>query len=391
MNPTTSARLGRAERSLRIGITIGLQDEAESLWVNGIKQNALYLMRVFQHSPLRHRVLLVNTTSVAITSRLPWDIERYPVGRFEDVKDDLDVLIELGGQINADQTGYLKARGTRLVSYCCGPEFVQMMEAMIFDRRMCDSVFINQRYDEVWVIPQVVETSWHFFKTLRRCPVREVPFVWDPMCIEARARDLPNGGEYRPASGPRRLSVMEANIDVLKFCLYPMLIVENAYRLVGSEIGHLHVTNAQHLALHRPEFIGVAKYLDIVRDHKASFVGLFETPRFLAEHTDIVVSHQWGLALNYFYFDVCWNGYPFVHNAHLCSDLGYYYPGQDVDEGARQLVQAIRNHDHGWEEYRARQRKCIGRFLTTDARVVACYDELLLRVSGIDRSTEETS
>ncbi|WP_175855347.1 DUF2827 domain-containing protein [Burkholderia anthina] len=372
----------RGPRSLRIGITIGLHHEAESLWVNGIKQNALYLMRVFQHSPLRHQVVLVNTTSVPITAKLPWDLERYPVRRFDDVKDSLDILIELGGQINAEQTGYIKARGTKLVSYCCGPEFVQLTEAMIFGRRMSDSIFINQQYDEVWVIPQVVETSLHFFKTLRRSPAREVPFVWDPMCIEARTRDLPNHGEYRPASGPRRLSVMEANIDVLKFCLYPMLIAENAYRLVGDEISHLHVTNAEHLATRCPEFIGIARYLDLVRDGKASFVGHFETPRFLAEHTDIVVSHQWGLALNYFYFDVCWNGYPFVHNAHLCHELGYYYPDNDVDEGARQLVRAIRDHDADWEGYRARQRQVIARYLSTNAEVVARYDELMLRLDG---------
>lgn len=369
-------------RSLRIGITIGLHHEAESLWVNGIKQNALYLMRVFQHSPLRHQVVLVNTTSIAITAKLPWDLERYPVRRFEDVKDNLDILIELGGQINSGQTDYIKARGTKLVSYCCGPEFVQLTEAMIFNRRMSDSIFINQRYDEVWVIPQVIETSLHFFKTLRRSPVREVPFVWDPMCIEARTCDLPDHGEYRPAAGPRRLSVMEANIDVLKFCLYPMLIAENAYRIVGDEIAHLHVTNSEHLARHCPEFIGIARYLDIVRNHKASFVGHFETPRFLSEHTDIVVSHQWGLALNYFYFDVCWNGYPFVHNAHLCRDLGYYYADNDVDEGARQLVHAIRRHDADWERYRDQQRQIIARYRSTNAEIVTRYDELMLQLDG---------
>ncbi|NIF52251.1 DUF2827 domain-containing protein [Burkholderia sp. Ax-1724] len=369
-------------RPLRIGITIGLHHEAESLWVNGIKQNALYLMRVFQHSPLRHQVVLVNTTSVAITAKLPWDLERCPVRRFEDVKDSLDVLIELGGQINAGQTGYIRARGTKLVSYCCGPEYVQLMEAMIFNRRMADSIFINQCYDEVWVIPQVVETSLPFFRTLRRCPAREVPFVWDPMCIEARTRELPHHGEYRPARGPRRLSVMEANLDVLKFCLYPMLIAENAYRIVGDGISHLHVTNAERLATQCPEFIGIARYLDLVRDRKASFVGHFETPEFLAEHTDIVVSHQWGLALNYFYFDVCWNGYPFVHNAQLCRELGYYYAGNDVDEGARQLVQAIRHHDADWEGYRDRQRRIIARYLSTNAEVVARYDGLLLQLNS---------
>ncbi|AJY63848.1 hypothetical protein B7760_05361 [Burkholderia glumae] len=49
-------------------------------------------------------------------------------------------------------------------------------------------------------------------------------------------------------------------------------------------------------------------YLDIVRDGKASFVGRFDTPPFLADMTDTVVSHQWSNPLDYFYFDVCWQG-----------------------------------------------------------------------------------
>lgn len=365
------------QRSLRIGITIGLRDEAESLWVNGIKQSALYLMKALQHSPLQHQVVLVNTTDVKITPRLPWSLEEFPTHSFDNAKDDLDVLIELGGQISEERTAYLKGRGTKLVSYCCGSEYVLLMEAMIFGRRMSDAIFINQRYDEVWVIPQVLETSLHFFKTLRRCPVKAVPFVWDPMCLAERTRHLPNLGEYRPAHGPRRISIMEANVDVLKFCMYPMLIVENAYRVVRDEVAHVHVTNAKHLAEGSPEFIGTMGYLDVVRDRKASFVGHFETPSFLAEHTDIVVSHQWGLPLNYFYFDVCWSGYPFVHNARLCRDLGYFYVGNNVEEGARKLIHAIRHHDPDWEGYRARQRRAIAPYLSTNPDVVARYDALL--------------
>jgi len=372
----------RGRRSLRIGITIGLRDEAESLWINGIKQSALYLMKVFQHSPLKHQAVLVNTTDVRITPRLPWDLEQFPTRSFDDAKDGLDVLIELGGQISDEQTAYLKGRGTKLVSYCCGSEYVLLMEAMIFGRRMSDTIFINQHYDEVWVIPQVLETSQHFFKTLRRCPVKAVPFVWDPMCVTERTRDLPNHGEYRPAKGPRRISIMEANVDVLKFCLYPLLIVENAYRMIKDEIGHVHVTNAKHLAERSPEFIGIANYLDLVRDHKASFVGHYETPSFLVEHTDIVVSHQWSLPLNYFYFDVCWNGYPFIHNAHLCRDLGYFYVGNNVEEGARKLIKAIRHHDADWEGYRARQRRAIDPHLSTNTDLVSRYDALLSGLVG---------
>ncbi|KVT61881.1 DUF2827 domain-containing protein [Burkholderia ubonensis] len=374
-----------AERSLRIGITIGLRDEAESLWVNGIKQNAIYLAKLFQRSARRHEVTLVNTTPVRITSRLPWDIAQYPVRTFDEAKDGLDVLIELGGQIGASQTRYIRDRGTRLVSYCCGPEYVQRMEAMIFERGLGNSVFINQEYDEIWAIPQVVETSRHYLGTLRRRAVKEVPFVWDPMFIDAGTADLPHRGEYRPTEESKRISIMEPNIDVLKFCLYPILIAEHAYREEPDRISHVHVTNADHLASRNVEFAGTMQYLDLVKEHKISFVGRYETPTFLADHTDIVISHQWGLALNYFYFDVCWKGYPLVHNAHLCKDLGYFYSANDVEEGGRRVLEAVHDHDGKWDCYASRQRERIARFTPENPSLVEAYDQLLdeLMASGV--------
>jgi hypothetical protein len=377
----------QAGRPLCIGITVGLREQGESLWINGIKQNALYLARLFQHSPRRHQVVLVNTTAMARDAGelvVPWDTARFPVHPFDAVAGTLDVLIELGGQISEAQTQRLHARGAKVVSYCCGPEYVQMMEAMIFGRRLADHVFINQEYDAVWVIPQVMETSAAFFGTLRRQTVQEVPFVWDPLCLEQQGSTLVHAGEYRPR-GTRedgkapgwRVTVMEPNVDVLKFCLYPTFITEHAYRQSPGAIGYLHVCNADHLAQRSPEFAGVVRYLDLVRDGRASFVGRYETPRFLSEHTDVVVSHQWGLALNYFYFDVCWNGYALVHNASLCRELGYYYEGNDVLAGAQRLLEAVQGHDGQWEAYRARQRALIAPYLATDPALVARYDALL--------------
>ena len=60
-------------RSLSIGITIGLRSVDESLWVNGIKQNALFLAQLLSASPREHEVWIVNTTYVPITSALAWD------------------------------------------------------------------------------------------------------------------------------------------------------------------------------------------------------------------------------------------------------------------------------------------------------------------------------
>ena len=155
-----------------------------------------------------------------------------------------------------------------------------------------------------------------------------------------RAPLLPSTVNTGRAAAGKRLTVMEPNHDVVKFCVYPMLIIDEAYRRDPDAICFTHVTNALHLAHDSPEFVMLMNYLDIVRAGKASFVGRFDTPLFLAELTDIVVSHQWSNPLNYFYFDVCWQGYPLVHNASLAPDLGYYYPDNDVQQGADALLRA---------------------------------------------------
>lgn len=362
---------------LRIGITISQGSPGESLWLNGIKQNALYLAEALRHVPSVQSVQLVNMNDASLNGA-PWDLARWPLVRFMDVKDGLDVLIELGCAVGEQGTEYIKQRGTRLVSYCCGVEYVIAMQAMLFNRPMWgDQLRINQRYDAVWVIPQVAPTSLHYFQTLRRHTVDVVPFVWDPALLQERSRGLPHGGEYRPRRGARRVCIMEPNGDVVKFCLYPVLIVEEAYRRAPDAIAMMHVTNTGHLANRNPEFTGLMQHLDVVRNHKAVFLERHETPQFLSEMTDVMVSHQWGNPLNYFYFDVCWQGYPLVHNASLCRELGYYYPDNDVPAGCAQLLIAMAHHDDTWHAYLQEQRRIIAPYIPGHAALTESYAGLL--------------
>ncbi|WP_244164316.1 DUF2827 domain-containing protein [Variovorax atrisoli] len=364
---------------------MGLHHEAETLWNNGIKQNAVFLAEALRHCPTVASVVLVNTTATPITAALPWDQARWPTVTFEAAKDNVDVLIELGGQIDAAQTDYLKQRGARLVSYCCGFEYVHAMESMLFGKPLWgQNLFVNQRYDDIWMVPQVANISQPYFEVLRRTDARPVPFVWSPVFLDERTRALPDAGVYLPKTGPRRLSVMEPNINVVKFCLYPVLIAELAYRSRPEAIALLQVTNAERLAKENMEFITLMNQLDLVRQHKAVFLGRHETPVFLAQNTDIVISHQWENPLNYFYLETCWQGYPLVHNAHLCADLGYYYQGNDVSGASARVIEAIDTHDAQAASYRERQRSLIDRYLPGNAAATEVYDTLLL---GLMRRT----
>ncbi|MFC5427363.1 DUF2827 domain-containing protein [Paraburkholderia denitrificans] len=362
----------------RIGITIGLLRPDETLWNNGIKQNAVFLADALRHCPSVASVVLVNTTSVPLTSALPWDLSRHPTLDFNDAKDQLDLVIELGGQVDSARTEYLKARGVRLVSYCCGFEYIHAAEAMIFGKSLWGgNLFVNDRYDDLWVIPQVAGNSQSYLEVMRRQSGRVVPFVWSPEFIEARCREFPHNGIYRPHVGSRRLTVMEPNIDVVKFCLYPILIAELVYRERPGAIDLVQVANALSLAQGHVDFIALMNQLDIVREHKAVFTGHHDTPTFLAQNTDIVISHQMENPLNYFYLEVCWQGYPLVHNASLCPDLGYYYEGNNAQRGAARLIEAIDYHDLHAESYRTWQRRLIGRYAPGNRAVVRTYQALL--------------
>jgi hypothetical protein len=263
------------------------------------------------------------------------------------------------------------------VSYCCTTEYVLAMESVLFGRRLWGSnLFINRDYDAVWAIPQVANISASYFSGLRRRPVTVVPFVWDPVFLEQRSASLPEGGRYRPRSGPRRITVMEPNIDVVKFCLYPAFIAEEAYRRRPDLVEVLQVTNALDVA-RNPDFVAVLNQLDLVRDQKAVFSGRHDTPDYLSESTDAVVSHQWENPLNYFYLEVCWQGYPLVHNAQMCRELGYHYPGNDVGAGCAALLQALEHHDADSAGYLRRQRQLMQRFLPGNPGNVLHYEELL--------------
>jgi hypothetical protein len=198
------------------------------------------------------------------------------------------------------------------------------------------------------------------------------------MFLTERSCRLREHGEYRPSGArAKRITVMEPNHDVVKCCLYPLLIIDEVFRHEPETISFVHATNAERLAHDSPEFVMLMNYLEIVKASKASFVGRFETPAFLAGFTDIVVSHQWENPLNYFYFDVCWQGYPLVHNASLAPELGYYYPDNEVSIGANALLDALWNHDRDWQAYTARQRALLRRYTPDNAALVTDYDRLL--------------
>jgi len=100
----------------------------------------------------------------------------------------------------------------------------------------------------------------------------------------------------------------------------------------------------------------------------------------LSQHLDILISHQILNPLNYLYLDAAFIGYPVLHNAPMCSDLGYYYEGSDTQEAAKVLDWILENHDNHLDEYAQRNAKVLWRYSVRNEEVVKMYDDLIFNL-----------
>jgi len=84
---------------MKIGITIGLTKEHESLWINGIKLNALYLANTLL-SIGDHEVWILDTSDKVLDlTKVTWDADKFKIFKFTEKWKELDLLITLGTSI----------------------------------------------------------------------------------------------------------------------------------------------------------------------------------------------------------------------------------------------------------------------------------------------------
>ena len=357
-------------KNITIGISIYIRDD-DNVWGNGITQNAINLLFLLQNSPNNYNVMLVNMSEI---NNIEYDLDNVVIKHVKEVRKDLDIIFLLGTHLYNEDEVYLINKGCKLIYYCCGSSYISNTETILFDK---DSPFTQYNTsDEIWVIPQNITMNKGYFEAIYKRRTIEVPFIWSPVFIDHIIKNSDKKYFYSPTNEPKRISCFEPNLGVIKFAMYDIVIVEKAYELRPELMKHFYVTNALNI-MKQKMFISTMQQLNIVKNGIASFESRYRIPYFLDEFTDVVVAHQWGNPLNYAYLDCLYLNYPFVHNAHLIKDGGYYYEGFDADEGARQLIYAMEHHDENIDEYNEKSKKLLDRFLPTNQQTIETYDKLI--------------
>ena len=340
---------------MRIGISV-LTHAGQNIWENGLGQNVIFLAQTFQQLPFVKSVLLLNCGDQAsMPAQVDLDRLGLKIIPVTDATEQIDVAIEMAGALDAKWVDYIRALGKKVVWYCAGQPYVGLIEPVVFAK----SGFFSQaqRMDEIWTFSKDYASFAPMLRTLHRCPVHEAPYLWSPMFLQQRVKEvekdgfafgyrerLPNLQGQKPGL---RVAIFEPNISVVKTASIPMLVCDQAYRADATSVDFMHALNTLHMVEH-PTFLYLANSLSLVQTKKAVFPGRHDFVGYMVQHADAVVSHQWANDQNYLYLDALYGNYPLVHNSPWLRDAGYdtyYYPDFDTQAGARQLLAAAGKHD----------------------------------------------
>lgn len=383
---------------IKIAVSFDVPNKEVDMFSNGIKQNAVFFYELLVN--IGYDVYMIVTDGDKYETAQKTNFWNYCNIKYlknsEVLTAGFNIVVQFGYQLYGDVMEHLQICGARTVFYNCGNKYLIESEACLFKPDETVTYQYNEDYnihhfDEIWLIPQMTNTCLHYMKTLYRSNVIEVPFIWSPAIIEnyedVYFKENSKRLSYSNKGTSKNCAIFEPNLSIMKWAYPSILICENAYRNLSDKelLKSLYVTNVdaepkKTSSFNLKAFNTMVKSLDLFHAKKISIEARYVAIFFMTKYADIAISHQLENPLNYLYFDLAWMGWPIVHNASLCKDVGYYYEGFNFEMGAEMVKKAIFTHDENVEEYTKRNRDVIGRYLPSNKYLQEQYKTLISKL-----------
>lgn len=365
-----------------LGLTLNVPNTVSNIFSCGLNQNTLYLGELFVK--LGFEVYFIISEKIddeKVLNTLLYENEFKFIYLEKIFRIDFDIIFFVSFSCDLLLHQLIRYNKTKCIYYNCGNVFMGNAEKILYNNGRDVAKYnkdFKELYDEIWVIPQHIKTGTHYLKTLYRTRVVSVPFVWSQKAIYYACLSNNVKKESDLLWSKRdynKIAIFEPNMSIMKWCIPPLLVCENAYR-IEKNIDHVYVNNTvKHNSFQREQFENIVKSLDLYEDKKITCEGRFNTLMFMKNYANIAVSFQMENPLNYLYLDLAWMGYPIIHNAHFAKDIGYYYEECNYTEGGLILHDIIKNHN--FEEYIKVNRRNIDKFLVTNKDVQKKYKKLI--------------
>jgi hypothetical protein len=234
--------------------------------------------------------------------------------------------------------------------------------------------------DEIWVSPHYKQHEEYAAVLNHVEPVpnsmKIAPYVWDPCILTL---DGTRNLRWRPRlpTETETFVILEPNISFQKSALIPIMIAERNYRMNKRPLEVI-VGNGDRL-MKNPFFLEtIFNNLELVKDNKITFSGRHDIPSIMRDYPHAIgICHQWNNQYNYMTLEYLIAGFPVIHNAPDWHDVGYFYKGHSVSEGAAALLRAQTYHATSLERYRSFAETLRWRHSPYNPEVQKAWQELL--------------
>lgn len=373
---------------MKIAITIDVR-QGQEIWSTDVDQNIFHLACLFDALPMVEKVFLLHCGDPISSSTDLWPVlDRFPLLSMAEMEESVDIVVEMGGVIDAAWSQQIRSRGVSIVSMVCAQPYSGLVEPTIFNRP--SSFRPPDCCDEIWLLPKDANFA-PIMRTIYRCPVKIMPYLWSPAFIDHAAATLDMGNNifgYSQGALQReaaKIAIFEPNIATIQCGIIPLMIAEEAHRRQNSLIDHLHLINGIDMVDHL-SFNYLASGLDIHKDSKLTIHSREYFVPFMAGNANVIISHQLDCEQDYLYIDALYGGYPLIHNSETFKHLGYYYPRSDIAAGADALMRAIADHDASLPDYRKAAGEEVARLSPQSSANKDAYCRELLALKNLKKA-----
>jgi hypothetical protein len=374
-------------KKVNVAITINITEPTESFFTNGIKQNAIILRDCLLKTDIVNECYYMNFGPQKDLSKSPWKkYEKWVINDFNSAIEKIDLFINVCINMGDLEIEKFKRRNKngKVINHVMGNEYYSFLEKTLFKQDEISTIYNIKDIDATWLSAHLYETNKDLYEVLYDTKAYIAPYIWSPSFLMGHVESLKNSGMselYVPSNNAKkRISVFEPNIQMNKTSIFPMIIAEKFYKKYPDEVRNFNIFGTDLIKNKKP-FIKFASGLQVYKNKHMFFESRYPIAFSLIKHSDIVLSHQQDLALNYLYFDAAWLGYPVIHNAHFVKELGWYYDRYEAEVAVKHIHEVITIFDTvpGYrQDYLKNSREYIAKFLPDHPSNVKGYNDLII-------------
>lgn len=367
--------------TVKIGITIHLRDENQSVWENSVHQTAIFLSMALSQVRFVKKLVFVNCGDFTPSNPGVLKFCDTDVIGLTEAHKNLDLIIEVGAQLSIEWINDFSAKGGKIVAFRLTNDLVIDLERMAF-ALPASLTFQGAKYDSIWGTPSFEKTCRSYYKHGFKAPFSSVPAIWSPLLVDGYSKENSSSFAYEPDGKRWKVGILEPNLCSTKTCHLPLLIADHAHRKNSRMIESVLVFNTMAIKEHA-SFINFAKSLDLVNQGIATFEGRLPIHMILGQLVNAVVSHQWLNDENHLHYEALYGGYPLIHNSDFLGNCGYRYNTFDCVAGGLSFLQAFKEHDLNLVEYRKSATEFLSQLHPESSSVVRQYAQRIAELCSI--------